>query len=142
MNKGLVAKANIKIDAPVTKIWDALVKPEIIEKYMFGADVTSDWKEGSNITWEGEMDGKPYKDKGVILKIEKEKMLEYTHFSSLSGAEDKPENYHTLHYDLSSDGKSTSVSLTQDNNENEKAKENSEKMWKAMLEGLKKTVEK
>jgi uncharacterized protein YndB with AHSA1/START domain len=39
----LLAKAEATINAPVDKVWDALVTPELIKEYMFGADVTSDW---------------------------------------------------------------------------------------------------
>ena len=39
------------------------------------------------------------------------------------------------------DGK-TDVSLSQDNNDSDEAREHSEKNWKTMLEGLKKLLEK
>jgi len=45
VNKPIVAPANTIIDAPVARVWHALVTPDVIKKYMFGADVTSDWKE-------------------------------------------------------------------------------------------------
>jgi hypothetical protein len=41
---------------------------------MFGANVVSDWKEGGQIVWKGEWQGKVYEDKGVILKIEPERV--------------------------------------------------------------------
>jgi hypothetical protein len=41
-----------------------------------------------------------------------------------------------------SDGAETTVSLSQDNNETEQAREYSEKNWKMMLDGLKKLLEK
>ena len=39
-------------------------------------------------------------------------------------------------------GRRTRVSLSQDNNENDQAREHSEQNWKTMLEGLKKLLEK
>ena len=109
---------------------------------MFGADVDSDWREGSAITWKGEMKGKKYEDKGVILKVDPEKTLQYSHFSSLSGKPDKPENYHTVTIKLSGTGNKTELTLLQDNNADEAARKESEKNWGGMLEGLKKYVEK
>lgn len=34
----LIAKASITINAPITKVWEALTKPEIIKQYMFGTN--------------------------------------------------------------------------------------------------------
>jgi hypothetical protein len=60
----------------------------------------------------------------------------------LSGKPDKPGNYHTVTIDLAGSANKTEVSLSQDNNSDEKARSESEKNWGAMLEGLKKYVEK
>ena len=140
--KGIVAKVAIDVQAPTSKVWDALVKPELIAKYMFGAKVVSDWKEGSPITWAGEWKGKPYEDKGKILEIEQGKRLDYSHYSPLSGAPDVPESYHTVSIELAETTGATKVTLSQDNNPNDEARKHSEQNWTQMLEGLKKTVEK
>jgi uncharacterized protein YndB with AHSA1/START domain len=142
MNKGLIAKASISINAPVGKVWDALTNPEAIKQYMFGTNVISDWKKGGPIVWKGEWQGKKYEDRGVILKLEPERLIQYSHFSPLSGKPDLPENYHTVTVELVSDGAETAVSLSQDNNETEQAREYSEMNWKMMLDGLKKLLEK
>jgi uncharacterized protein YndB with AHSA1/START domain len=136
-----IAKAETKVNAPVDKVWDALVNPEAIKQYMFGTNVASDWKEGSPIVWKGEWKGKAYEDKGVILKLQPERMLQYSHFSPLSGQPDKPENYHTVTIELSSDEAKTLVSLSQDNNPTEEARKHSEENWKTMLANLKKFLE-
>ena len=136
-----IAKAETKVNVPVDKVWDALVNPEAIKQYMFGTNVTSDWKEGSPIVWKGEWKGKAYEDKGVILKLQPERMLQYSHFSPLSGQPDKPENYHTVTIELSSAEAKTLVSLSQDNNPTEEARKHSEENWKTMLANLKKFLE-
>jgi uncharacterized protein YndB with AHSA1/START domain len=142
MNKGLIAKASITINAPVAKVWDAFINPDKIKQYMFGTHAVSDWKEGSSIVWKGEWEGKKYEDKGVILKLEPSHMIQYSHFSPLTGQPDLPENYHIVTIELSGKGKQTHVSLQQDNNATEEARENSENNWNMMLEGLKKLLEK
>jgi len=136
-----VAKAQTIINATSDKVWNALTTPEMIKKYMFGTTVVSDWKEGSKIVWKGEWEGKAYEDKGKILRFEPKKSLQYSHFSPLSKVEDKPENYHIVTIDIMEKEDKTTVSLTQDNNEDEKTKEHSEKNWKMMLASLKKLVE-
>jgi uncharacterized protein YndB with AHSA1/START domain len=74
-NQKIIAKESTTINASISKVWDALVNPEEIKKYMFGTNAISNWKEGSSIFWEGEWQGKRYRDKGKILKIEEEKIL-------------------------------------------------------------------
>jgi uncharacterized protein YndB with AHSA1/START domain len=141
MSRGIVAEVSGAMQAPVEKVWSALVTPETIKKYMFGTQVVSDWKEGSPIVWKGEWKGKPYEDKGRILKLQPKKLLEYTHYSPLAGEPDVPESYHTVRIELSEGNGKTTVTLAQDNNKDQETKAHSEQNWKAMLEGLKKTVE-
>lgn len=141
MNKGLVAKASIAINASIAEVWEALTTPDKIKHYMFGTNVVSDWKEKSSIVWKGEWQGKKYEDKGVIFRLEPEHLIQYSHFSPLSGLPDAPENYHTVTVELSNLGTHTLISLSQDNNPNEEARKHSEKMWKTMLATLKNFLE-
>jgi len=141
MNKKFIAKASATINAPVSKVWQALVNPEIIKQYLFDTDVISDWKVGSPITYKGEWEGKPFEDKGEILSIEPGKLLQSTHWSPLSGVPDSPENYHTVTYTLSDKGDRTEVTITQDNNASEEEKAHSEKNWEMVLNGMKKLLE-
>ena len=74
------------------------------------------------------------------------KRLAFTHWSPLSGMEDKPENYHIVTFDLRPTGSGTEVVLTQTNQNDaepltpENRKEYT-KNWTMVLDGLKKTVE-
>lgn len=142
MSNSYVANATTTIAAPKVVVWEALVTPHSIKQYMFGTDVSSTWEKGGTITWKGEMKGKQYEDKGVILEIDAQHTLQYTHFSPASGAADVPEHYHTVTIDLSDAGGKTQVSLSQDNNETEAARLASENNWRVMLDGLKNYVEK
>lgn len=141
MAKGLVSTASAMINAPIEKVWDALVNPAMIKQYMFGTEVVSDWREGSPIVWKGDYQGKPYEDKGVILRLQPEQELQYTHFSPLSGKPDQPENYHTVTLALSRQGAATTVSLAQDNNPDEEARAETAKLWRGMLDALKGRLE-
>ena len=139
--KDLISRSTIVINAPPAKVWEALVSPAALKQYMFGSDVRSDFREGSPITFSGEWQGKPYQDKGTILKSQRNAVLQYSHYSPTSGKPDRPESYHTVTIELSDLGGKTRVELTQDNNENEQARAESEKNWNMMLDGLKKFVE-
>ena len=136
MDKGLVAKASVSIHAPIVKVWDALIEPEMIRQYMFGTEVVSDWKEGSPIVWKGVWEGTPYEDKGVILKLKPEQILQYTHVIPIAGPPDTREDHHTVTFELTRQGEETLLSISQDNNRTETEREHSEKMWKTMLNGL------
>jgi uncharacterized protein YndB with AHSA1/START domain len=136
-----VATAEADIDASGDRVWNALTDPEQIKQYMFGSTVSTDWKPGSPIVWKGEYEGKPYEDKGEIVKVERPRRLELTHFSSASGLADRPENYHTLVYELEERDGKTHLSLSQDNNPTEEAADRSRANWETMLESLKQVVE-
>lgn len=138
---GHIATAETEIDAPAERVWKALTDADEIEKYMFGSRVDTDWQPGSSITWKGEYEGKAYEDKGEILEVVPERRLRMTHFSPLSGADDVPENYHTLTYELEGRNGTTHVSLSQDNNSSPEAAEHSRANWEKMLSGLKSVVE-
>jgi Activator of Hsp90 ATPase homolog 1-like protein len=108
---------------------------------MFGTNVVSEWREDSPIVWKGIWEGKRYEGKGVILKLEPGRVIQHSHFSPLSGLPDAPENYHTVTVQLTGRGNQTLLSLSQDNNPIEQAREHSEKNWGMMLASLKKTLE-
>jgi uncharacterized protein YndB with AHSA1/START domain len=136
-----VATAECEIEASPEDVWRGLTDPEAIREFMFGSEVQTDWKPGSPITWKGEYEGKSYEDKGEIVTVEPGRLLEVTHFSPLSGQEDKPENYHRVRYELQADDGRTRVRLTQDNSGSAEEAEHSSATWQAMLDGLKKVVE-
>lgn len=137
-----IAKAQITIHAPVEKVWEALVNPSLIQQYMFGTTVRSDWQTGSPITWTGNWQGKKYEDRGTIIEIIPHHLLQYSHFSPLSGKEDHPDNYNVVSIEVHKAGNDTQVSLAQDNNPSEEAKKHSEENWATMLNEMKKVVEK
>ena len=128
-------------DAPHDKVWRALTDPELIKKYMFGSEVKTDWQPGSPITWKGEFEGREYEDKGEIISVDPGRRLEVTHFSPLTGQEDRQENYHRVRYELQQTTGGTSVRLSQDNSSSAEEAEHSAANWQMMLDGLKNVVE-
>jgi uncharacterized protein YndB with AHSA1/START domain len=141
MKNNLIAETSISIDATPAKVWKVLTTPKLVKKYLLGTDVSSDWKEGSTITYSGEYNGKKYNDKGIIKKIEPEKIFQSTYWSSMGGKEDKPENYNLVTYKITKQGDKTIITLSQNNNASEKEKEHSVENWKMVLQKLKEVVE-
>ncbi|HEX6877962.1 MAG TPA: SRPBCC domain-containing protein [Nocardioidaceae bacterium] len=136
-----VATAAVEVSASPHQVWAALTDPVQVKKYMFGADVESDWQPGSRVVWRGDYEGRRFEDKGQVLEADPGRLLKVTHFSPLSGQQDVPENYHTLTYELEAAGDRTRVSLTQDNNSSPEEAEHSRRNWEMMLGRLKEVVE-
>ena len=142
MTRGFEAINKVTIDAPPADVWDALTNPAKVKEYMHGTEMSTDWQEGSPIYWRGEWKGKPYEDKGKVLEVKPQRLLKYTHWSPLGGSEDKPENYHTVIYELAGGDGKTTLTLRQDNNPTqEEAEKMAKNNWGPVLEGLKEIAE-
>lgn len=143
MEQELVVNKTVKINADISKVWNALTDPEKTREFMFGARVESDWKVGSPILWKGEKDGKEIVFvQGSILNIEPGIVLQYTAFGPHGKLEDKPDNYTrvTLRFAPSDGG--TLLSVTQDNfGGDEKRYSESNSGWDYAIKGLKELVE-
>ncbi len=142
MNTGFIATQSVTINASAAKVWKALIDPKMIKQYLFGTEAISDWKVGSPIIYRGVWKGKAYEDKGTILNIVSERLLETTYWSGMSGLADDPENYKKVIYKISPADQGTTLTVIQDNNTTEEEKNHSEGNWKMVLNALKELVEK
>jgi uncharacterized protein YndB with AHSA1/START domain len=131
------AKASITIDAPIEEVWNAVTTPEMIKQWFFGVETETDWKVGSPLIHRGEWQGKPYEDKGVIVRIEPPRELVHTHWSGLSGKPDAPENYEEVTWALSERDGATELTITERNLPSEEAKAVSEQSWQTVLSSMK-----
>lgn len=141
MNKERVSRSSIAINATPQKIWEALIRPEITREYFFGADITTDWKKGSSIVFTGEFNGNKYKEKGVILHVEPNVQLQYSHWSHFDGLPDAPENYRTWTFDLTENNSTNLLTISEDNIPTEKQKNRSDEFWENVLLKIKQLVE-
>ncbi len=141
MNYDLTATNTITFNAPVEKVWDALVNPEKIKQYLFGTNAVSDWKEGSDLFFRGEYSGQTYEDKAKIITLQPNKKFEYTYWSAFSKLPDVPENYSHLTFELEGAGDTTTLTYTQTGFANEEGRDHSVKNWESVMEGMEKVVE-
>jgi uncharacterized protein YndB with AHSA1/START domain len=137
----LGATSSITIGAPIDEVWKAITTPERIKQWFFGVDAESDWEPGSPLIHRGEWQGKPYEDKGEILRIEPPTVLVHTHWSDVSGLPDEPENYQEVTWALSERDGSTELTITERNLPSEETKAVSEASWKTALTSLKAVLE-
>lgn len=129
------------INAEPAKVWRTLLDPKAVKEYMLGADVDTDWKVGSPISWKGEWDGHPYEDTGKVLAIEPEKMLQYDHFSGASGQKDIPENHRTVTVKLEPRGEKTHFQLIQSNAGTKEEQAEMQGNWQKMFDKFKEIAE-
>jgi uncharacterized protein YndB with AHSA1/START domain len=137
----LNTSASVTIHAPVQEVWTALTTPEMIKQWFFGVETETDWTPGSSIVHRGEYQGKPYVDKGKIVRFEPPELLVHTHWSDVSGTPDDPEHYQEVTWALTDRGRATELTISERNLPSEDAKAVSEQGWKAALESLKTLLE-
>jgi len=135
------AAAEVTINAPAAKVWEALTTPDLVKEYMFGSTVRSDWEEGSPIIYAGEWNGKPYEDKGEILEIRPQEILRMNYFSPRGGQADVPENYQIITWELAENNGQTRVVVTQENSKSQSDADHSTENWRMVLVNLKRVAE-
>ena len=142
MRQDLVVSQTIEVNAPVSKVWDAMTNPEIIKEYLFGTETVTDWKVGNEVIFQGEYEGHQYRDKGVVRENVLNELLSYSYWSGFSGLEDKPENYSSVTYSLKSiDDNTTALTWTQKGYATEQAYEHSQTGMQEFMQGIKKIIE-
>lgn len=133
----------ITINAPALKAWRVLTDPALISEWFADApvEVTTDWKEGSNIILNGIWHNKPHEHKGTILKYQPEQLLSYTNWNPLSGLPDTPDNYSTIEFRIHPSGGQTELTLTQSNFKLDTIYRHYNFFWTLTLDRLKKIIE-
>src|SRR5262245_38962002 len=129
------------IDAPIDEVWRAITTPAVIKQWFFGVDTESDWTVGSPLVHTGEYQGKPYVDKGEILRIDPPRLLEHSHWSDVSGKPDAPEQYQIVTWSLVERSNGTELTVTERNLPSPEAAKTSEQAWQAALGALRQLLE-
>jgi hypothetical protein len=115
MTNNLIAKVSVIINAPVSKVWEALTDPGQMNQHL---------------------SGEPH-----IVGIVPERILHTAYFSYLSGQEDKPENYSNVVYEVSPENGRTLMTITQDHIENQGDLLLRKQAWGTVLAGMKNRIE-
>jgi uncharacterized protein YndB with AHSA1/START domain len=141
MASDLSTEATVSIDAPTDAVWRAITTPELIERWFLGVRTESAWTVGSSIVHRGEYQGKPYEDRGTILELEPGRRLVHTHWSPVSGLEDRPEHHQVVTWELEAHEGGTRLTVRETNLPSEDAKAVSERSWPSALGALRDVVE-
>ena len=141
MNNKYTSTSTLMIKAPLNKVWDALINPELVKQYFFGTDLVTTWQVGSPILFKGQWEGNPYEDKGVVLSFIPMESLEYSYWSSFSGISDIPELYQIMKFSVEEISGGVNVTIFQSNVDTQESADQSGENWKMVMEGLKKLLE-
>ncbi|MDW3196423.1 MAG: SRPBCC domain-containing protein [Cytophagales bacterium] len=99
--EALIIKEEILINGTTQEVWDALINPEKTKRYMFNCEAVSNWKVGSRLLWNANINGNPTTFvSGVVRDFEPENKLVFTTFDPNSSIKDIPENHIPVTYTL------------------------------------------
>jgi uncharacterized protein YndB with AHSA1/START domain len=90
-----VVSLAVDIDAAPADVWAALTVPERMQAWMSPApvEIATDWRVGQPILIRGRLHGVPFESRGTVLRFEPERVLRYSHLSSISRLPDEPASY-------------------------------------------------
>jgi uncharacterized protein YndB with AHSA1/START domain len=105
----------IRINSEPATVWNTLTDLELMKQWMGTAEmeieIKTDWKMNSPIIISGRHHI-GFENKGTVLKYERNQKLKYSHLSSLSRLEDRPDNYSTIEFELIPLKGQTALTLT------------------------------
>jgi len=111
---GKTVNKTITIDAPASTVWNTLTNPELMKQWMAETEIaiSTDWKVGGPLVFRGNLHGIKFENTGTVLQFEPEKVLQYSHLSSLSRLPDRPENYSVVEFSLAPVEHQTTLTVT------------------------------
>jgi|SRR5215216_5562869 len=138
-----IANKTITIDAPTFKVWEALTNPEVMKKWMSETEINiiTDWKVGNPIVIHGNLHRIKFENKGTVLRFERERVLQYSHLSSLSRLPDEPGNYSIIEFIVEPIENQTNLTLTLSNFSTEAIYKHLVFYWNVTLEILKRMID-
>lgn len=137
--------AEITINAPRERVWDALTNPELTQQYMFGCRTVSDWNPGSTLDWVGTHEGKDVTYvTGKIVTFEPYDKFVYTVIDPAAKYPLTPENHLTVDITLTADAGITRIHVSQ--GDYTKVAEGEKRYghgngWQGVLNGIKELLE-
>src|ERR1700722_1360652 len=97
-------RKSIRINASLNAVWEALTQPELMKSWMADSEIeiVTTWEVGSPIiiNVQAESYKTAFTNTGVVLQFLKNRVLEYSHLSSLSRLPDQAESYTLIRFTL------------------------------------------
>src|SRR5688572_7414475 len=143
MSQELIVEKSVEIAASTHQVWRVLTDPDMILQWMGGAHIESTWELGSDITFSGTMPNfnKKYRDRGTVLAVEREKILQYSHWSEMKRLPDVPENRTIITFTLELIDEKTRLTFRQENFHSEVEYKHANFFWGVALHVMKNLLE-
>lgn len=105
----------VLIEADCPTVWKALTHPNIMEAWMGEPDIKikiyTDWTVGGPISIMGSIHGVPFINSGKVMEFHPNRLLRYSHLSSLSELPEEPKSFTDLTFLLEPVGEKTRLTL-------------------------------
>jgi uncharacterized protein YndB with AHSA1/START domain len=134
---------SIEISASTNDVWRALTDTDMIAQWMGGARVESTWELGSDITFTAKWPNKEeiVRDRGTVLAIEHENLLQYNQWNETSRLPDTPENRTVITFSLDRTGAATRLTVRHDHFYSDAAYKHVNFFWGYALTDIKNLLE-
>jgi uncharacterized protein YndB with AHSA1/START domain len=134
----------ISINASPDKVWEHLTDPYLMKKWMadeeMEIEINTNWLVGDPILITGFHHVK-FENKGRVLKFEANKIIQYSHLSSISCLPDTIGNYTVITFALTAYAGQTLLTVEIENFPTESIYKHFGFYWRGTLEILKKNIE-
>jgi len=142
MNNIYTSTQSVNVKCLIDKLWLVLTSAETIKIYFNNQYVKTDWVIGHPIYWGNNLKNYAYADKGEVLEFEPRKVLSFSHWSPLTGSEDKSENYQVISFQLTPLESATNLRLVISTNSSQReADQMARTTWKKVLLNIKQLAE-
>ena|SRR6218665_1640908 len=135
---------SINIQASPDLVWRHLTEPALMIAWMgdpeLQIEVITGWETGGPILIKGFHHAK-FENSGRVMQFEPEKVLQYSHLSSVSRLPDVPENYSIHSFRLEPENGQTLLSLRVENFPTETIYKHLEFYWAGTLSVIKNRIE-
>ena len=113
-----VHKAEINIQAPPQKVFEALTQPNFVKLWQYGRVLDTDWQVGSKIHFRSEAQGsfEVLEQYGTVLDVKPNELIKYSLYTPQTGTDDTPEHYNITTYALCGTDGGTRIELIQEDN--------------------------
>ena len=126
----------------MSRIFTALTSSQEIPNYFPLKKVKSTWQQGSEVLYQGEVNGVPFTDFGIIEKLASPSVYIYRYWSNNHGTDRTPENHLTISYNLSESQEGSELNVIHSNIKSVELYELMDtQVWDYLLHSLKEYVE-
>ncbi|MPR33981.1 SRPBCC family protein [Salmonirosea aquatica] len=135
---------SVSIEAPPAKIWKYLTDTSLMKKWMgdpeMNIEITTDWVVGNSIQIKG-YHHVHFENNGIVLRFEPERILQYSHLSSVSHLPHTKENHSVITFTVVPLEKKTLLKVQIENFPTESIYKHLDFYWQGTLAVLKDLIE-